>query len=208
MQGYIETLIIKDAAIDVAERGKYLKIIMDSSRKLSHLVSQLFEYSKLEARQIQPKKEPFFVNELASDILMKFHMLAAQKKISLKLDAEESLPLVFADVALVERVIQNLMDNALKFSPIGGEVYISLKNQEKGVEVCVTDNGHGIHEKDQAYIFERYKKSFNGQSSENKGAGLGLAIVKKILELHNVTINVKSSPVIGSSFWFQLPVYQ
>ncbi|MCB9297451.1 MAG: HAMP domain-containing histidine kinase [Lewinellaceae bacterium] len=207
VQGYIETLMMKEDSLLPEERKKYLEIVMDSSDKLSRLVAQLFEYSKLEADQIQPEKEPFLLSELAQDVAVKYQILALEKNIEIRLDTPPELPLVFADVALVERVLQNLMDNALKFTPPGGKVAIQLRNHNKGVEVRVSDTGPGIPESEQAHIFERYRKS---EATENKkvGTGLGLAIVKKILEIHNAAIQVQSKPGQGAAFWFMLPAYQ
>lgn len=207
MQGYVETMLLKEATLQPEERKKYLEIILGSSEKLSNLVSQLFEYSKLEANQIQPEKEPFFISELAHDALAKYKIIADDKNIALNLDSPKNLPLVFADISLVERVIQNLMDNALKFTPKNGEVSLILKPVENGVEIKVSDTGPGIPENEQAHIFERYRKATPAQS-QSTGAGLGLAIVKKILEIHNSTIQVQSQPNQGAAFWFQLPVYQ
>ncbi|MEN0050375.1 MAG: HAMP domain-containing sensor histidine kinase, partial [Bacteroidota bacterium] len=205
MQGYVETLIMKKDNIATEDREKYLNIVLNSSERLSKLVSQLFEYSKLEANQIEPEKEPFFIGELAQDVYSKYQILAKNKNIQLHLDASQELPLVFADVGLVERVLQNLMDNALKFTPENGEVTIQLAANKEAVEVKVSDSGPGISKEKQSYIFERYRRS---EVESNKGAGLGLAIVKKILEIHNSTIQVISKPNEGSTFWFQLPAYQ
>ncbi len=207
MQGYIETLMMKKDSLSEADQNKYLGIVLNSSEQLSRLVSQLFEYSKLEANQIQPQKEPFFVAELAQDIYAKYQILAQDKGIKLELDAPKDLPLVFADVGLVERAIQNLMDNALKFTPEGGSVAIDLVAQDTGVEVKISDTGPGIPESEQSYIFERYRQTDNTKAN-GKGAGLGLAIVKKILELQNATIQVTSRPNEGATFWFMLPAYQ
>ncbi|HMQ62528.1 MAG TPA: HAMP domain-containing sensor histidine kinase [Flavilitoribacter sp.] len=207
MQGYIETMMIKEKDLSAEDRRRYLRIMLDSSEKLSRLVAQLFEYAKLEAKQVQVQKEPFFLAELAQDILVKYRVLADKQDISLVLEAPAGLPLVFADVALVERVIQNLLDNALKFTPEGGEVTLCLKEDEKGVEVLISDTGPGIPESEQAFIFERYRR---GEAGKNKpaGAGLGLAIVKKILEIHQSAIQLRSAPNQGATFWFRLPAYK
>ena len=118
----------------------------------------------------------------------------------------EGLPLVFADISLVERVIQNLMDNALKFTPEGGTITLQLSHNESNVEFTVKDTGMGISEQDQTYIFERYRKA-KASTKENFGAGLGLAIVKKILDIHDASIRVISKPNHGAAFQFALPVY-
>lgn len=206
MQGYVETLIIKEDYISKSEQHKYLEIIIDSSKKLSNLVDQLFQYSRLEANQVQPEKEPFLLNELASDILMKYQLLAEEKGIHLELRSPDNLPPVFADIGLTERVLQNLLDNALKFTPKGGCISIRLENRLSGVEVQVSDTGVGISKADQAYIFERYRQ-VPDEKAAKKGMGLGLAIAKKILDLHQVKINLRSTPGEGTVFWFEFPAF-
>lgn len=206
IQGYTETLQIKDQKLSEKERNQLLETILKSTGNLERLIHQLFEYSKLEAKQVQPEKEPFFIGELAQDSLQKYLLLAQDKNISLQLEAPEKLPLVFADIALVERVFQNLLDNALKFTPPGGTIALSLKALDDQVEVHIADSGPGIPEEQQAFVFDRYFQNVEGEEKK-KGAGLGLAIVKKILELHDSSISVKSRLKEGTAFIFQLPVY-
>ncbi len=204
MQGYVETLLIREDRITPQEREKYLNTIMSSSEKLEQLIKQLFEYSKLEAKQIQPQKEAFFISELVQDNYHKYQILAQEKDINLEVNLSPDLPLVFADISLVDRVIQNLMDNALKFTPIGGTVGISLEKMNDAVKIKISDTGRGISKEQQSYIFERYQKTKN---QSNTGAGLGLAIVKKILELHDATIQVQSQLNKGTVFMFDLPAF-
>lgn len=205
IQGYIETLQIKDSDLSQEERKNYLNKINSSSERLAKLVAQLFEYSKLEANQIQPNKEPFLISELANDVHRNFKVLAKKKNIALKIEMKEKIPLVFADISLVERAIQNLMDNALKFTPNSGEVIVSIVPSSKNVEITVKDSGPGIAKENQHLVFERYRQTKTGK--EKEGAGLGLAIVRKILELHNSRIKVLSRPNEGTSFSFSLPIY-
>jgi signal transduction histidine kinase len=205
MQGYVETMMMKQDNLSEKDREKYLAIIYDSTKKLSVLVEQLFQYAKLEANLVKPEKEQFLINELASDVLMAYQLKAAEKGIRLAMDAPKSLPSVFADIALTERVLQNLLDNAFKFTPDGGKITIKLSAAQKGIRVQVADTGIGIAPEDQSYIFERYKQ-LDKEDTPKKGMGIGLAIVKKILELHQSTINVISEPGKGAAFWFVLPV--
>ena len=204
MQGYIETMLIKKDQLTATEQTKYLGIIFDSTKNLSRLVEQLFEYSKLEANQIVPQKEPVSISELVNDILTKYQLLAAEKNIILRMEAPPNLPLIFADIALMERVIQNLLDNALRFTDDAGSITVRLHNQAAGIEVAVSDNGVGIPLSKQSFIFERYKQ-LPGFEGSDKGMGLGLAIVKKILDLHQTNIHIKSAPGSGTTFWFLLP---
>ena len=206
IQGYIETLQMKDAKLTPQQREEYLTTINKSCDRLSKLIAQLFEYSKLEANQIEPQKEPFLIADLANDIQRNYAVLANQKNIALKLEMDEGIPLVFADISLVERAIQNLMDNALKFTPEGGQVILKIISQSENVEIAIKDSGPGINTTNQALIFERYRQTKTGEQKE--GAGLGLAIVKKIIELHNSSIKVFSKPNEGATFSFSLPVYQ
>ena len=206
IQGYIETLQMKETSLSVEERKEYLSKINSSGERLAKLISQLFEYSKLETNQIEPEKEPFLISELANDIHRNYQVLAQKKDISLSLAMQSQIPLVFADISLVERAIQNLMDNALKFTPEGGEVKVTITSDKGNVEISITDSGPGIAKENQQLVFERYRQTKTGK--EKEGAGLGLAIVRKIMELHNSSIRVFSKPNEGTTFSFDLPIYE
>jgi signal transduction histidine kinase len=203
MQGYVETLMMKKDHLSATDREKYLTIVYDSNRKLSVLVEQLFQYAKLEANLVTPQKEPFMISELAADIMMAYQLKAAEKKIHLHIETPENLPLVFADISLTERVLQNLLDNAFKFTPAGGTITIVLAETHAGVKVGVIDTGIGIPAEELTHIFERYKQ-IQPRSPQSKGMGIGLAIVKKILELHQTVIEVYSEPGKGTTFNFEL----
>ncbi|OQP64190.1 two-component sensor histidine kinase [Niastella vici] len=205
MQGYVETLMMKKDQLSATDSQKYLAIVYDSNRKLSVLVEQLFQFAKLEANLVTPQKESFMISELASDIMMAYQLKADNKGIRLNLEAPDNLPLVFADISLTERVLQNLLDNAFKFTPAGGSITIILSETNAGVKVAVTDTGIGISPEDLTHIFERYKQ-IHPRAAESKGMGIGLAIVKKILELHQAPIAVFSEPGKGTTFKFELQV--
>ncbi len=203
LKGYIETLQIKRDSLTEGERQEYLQITHDNVNKLSKLINQLFEYSKLEAEQITPVKEPFSITELSYDLLAKFNVIAEKKQIALELDKEEENSVVYADVGLVERALQNLIENAIKYTQPKGKVVVSIKRKEKNIEINITDTGTGIPKNEQPFIFDRHKQV--NKSHKKQGSGLGLAIVKKIMDLHDTTITVLSKPQKGSSFVFNLP---
>lgn len=206
LKGYVETLQIKKDSLSEEQKQEYLHITHTNIDKLSNLINQLFEYSKLEAEQVVPIKEPFSITELSHDLIAKFKVLAKQKEISLQLDNPEENCLVFADVSLVERALQNLIENAIKYTENGGKVTLSLLKKGSHIEIIITDTGNGIPINEQPFIFERYKQV--DKNVQKNGYGLGLAIVKKIMDLHDTTITVLSKPHEGSSFIFYLPAYQ
>lgn len=205
MQGYVETLMMKAKELPDEEKMKYLLIVHESTRRLGGLVEQLFQYAKLEANIVIPEKESFLINELASDILMTYQLKAAERNIQLEIKAPSRLSPVFGDIALTERVFQNLLDNAFKFTPHGGNITIELAQTVSGVSVKIVDTGAGIPFEDQPYIFERYKQ-LNKERNNTSGMGIGLAIVRKILELHQTTIQIFSEPGKGTAFQFTLPL--
>jgi len=205
LKGYVETMQMKAETLSEEEKDKYMTVINSSADKLSNLVAQLFEYSKLEAKQVTPNKEPFSITDLALDLVANYQVLGEKNGIELDLKVEKELPLVFADISLVERAILNLMDNALKFTPRDGKVTLHIASSNQNVTITVSDTGPGIKESEQSQLFERYRQA--KRSSQNGGVGLGLAIVKKIMELHNTSIQIISKPNEGSSFQFWLPSY-
>jgi len=206
LKGYVETLQMKKDTLSESEKEEYLQITHDNIDKLSKLINQLFEYSKLEAEQVTPVKEPFSITELSHDLVAKFKVLADKKQIELQMENPKENSMVFADVSLVECALQNLIENAIKYTQPNGKVTLSIRRKDKNIEINITDTGTGIPVNEQPFIFDRYKQV--NKSTKKQGYGLGLAIVKKIMELHDTTITVLSKPKEGSSFIFNLPAYQ
>ena len=203
IQGYAETLILKKDNIDRKEREKYLEIIYKNCDNLQELVTNLFELSKLQANQVTLNKEPFSIGELVHDVANKYRILSQKKGISINTIVSKDTPVVEADVLLIDRVLQNLIDNAIRFCIDGDTINIEITSGEpENVSVTISDTGAGITQDHLPHIFERYfKKDDRGGSS-----GLGLAIVKRIIDLHQSTINVKSIVGQGTTFNFSLPV--
>jgi signal transduction histidine kinase len=204
IKGYVETLQLKGRSLSPEEKEKYLDIILESTGKLSTLVTQLFEYSKLEANEIKPLKEPFSLCDLVQDTLQQYKMILEERNISLTSNLENQVPLVFGDVSLIERVITNLMDNAIKYTPTGGSINVVIVTGDNSVLFRIEDSGPGIAESEQKYIFERFKQGQENRKAKS-GAGLGLAIAKKILDIHASYIKVESQPNKGAVFIFSLP---
>ncbi len=206
IHGYIETLIIKEETITKVERDKYLKIILKTSEKLKNLVADLFELSKLETGHIKLKKEAFSMNELLIDSSKSFEVLAQQKNILINKNIAEVAPKVYADIALIDKAIQNLLDNAIKYTPENGTIDIELNILSSELEISIKNTGKGIPEKDLPFIFDRYYK-INKENLNIDGTGLGLAITKRIIDVHNSKIKVDSENNGQTTFSFTLPQY-
>ncbi len=205
IHGYSETILMKSETMTEEERKVHLTTILNSTERLKKLVEELFELSKLEARETKPVLEAFQLSELAQDIRHKNLILAKSKNINLTLDSPQDLPLAFADIAMIERVFQNLIDNAIKFTPEAGSIVIQLQKENDFIKVKISDSGIGISQEEIAHIYDRFNQ---GSEKKSKGLGLGLAIVKKILEVHEVEISTTSAPNKGTTFSFDIPVYK
>jgi signal transduction histidine kinase len=205
IQGYAETLIMKKDHLGKEEQSKYLEIIYSSCERLKKLVSELFDLSKLQTNQIKLNPEPFSIAELVSDIANKYRIISQKKGISINAFMPKDLPMVEADILLIDRVLQNLIDNALKFCKEGDFINIEIRQEtSEKIEVNIADSGEGISPDELPHIFDRYSKAKDFSDS----TGLGLAIVKEIIELHKTDIKVFSKPGNGTSFSFHLPAIQ
>lgn len=202
MQGYLETLIIRDTSLGEDQRRQYLETAHRHCQRLTRLVRELFELSKLDTGAIEPRRETFSLAELMQDVVQKFKLPADRKGVALRIQSPEGLYPVCADIALIERVLENLIDNALRYTPRGGVVELSLNQQPRQVEVQIKDTGVGVPKQALPHIFERYYRARQPDSPD--GTGLGLAIVKRILELHGSRIEVISEPRQGTRFRFPL----
>lgn len=205
INGYIETLQIKGESLSAEEKENYLKIIGNSTDKLTKLVADLFDLSKLESGQMQVKKENLNIQELLQDSGLKYELLAKSKNIAIATSISPVLPTVKADLYLLDRVIQNLLDNAVKYTPENGEISIEANPKGSGVEVKIKNTGGGIPQSDLDVIFDRYYM-IDKERQGVEGSGLGLAIVKRILEVHGSEIYIESDSDTYTEFIFELPV--
>ena len=203
IQGYLETVLIKSDSLNNEEKTKYIETTLANTKRLQNLVEELFELSKLEAKQTKPRFETFSLAELLQDIQQKYSLELKAKNITLNLEFPHNHQMINADIAMMEKVFQNLIDNSLKFTPSGGKININFINKSKSILVTFSDTGCGIAKEELPYIFDRYHKSKRVVSNQ-KGTGLGLAIVKKILELHNIEILVESEKNKGTAFYFEI----
>lgn len=204
VRGYIETMLMKNESMSAEDREKYLNIVLGSTKNLENLVADLFELSKLESEKVELRRERVNLLELLNDLSLRYKIIAEQKHLSFELIGSD-MGIVEIDIALMERAIQNLIENSMKFTPKGGKVTIELSRVNNSLKLNVRDTGVGIPEEYLPFVFDRYKK-LDSDKTHNSGAGLGLAIVKRIMELHELKIEVNSIKNEGTNFSFIIPV--
>ncbi|WP_456024391.1 HAMP domain-containing sensor histidine kinase [Pseudomonas protegens] len=204
LHGYLETLQLKDATLSAEERRRYLGIALDQSRKVGGLAQSLLELVRLEHGFVQPILERFSLIDLVQDIFQKFELTAEARQVELKAHFVPNLPTVCADLGLIERVLTNLVDNALRHTPQGGEIEFDLKHHGALVDVTVSDTGPGIAPELREGLFLR---PFNIGGARRDG-GLGLRIVHRILQLHGRDIQLLDMSGRGATFRFSLSTDQ
>lgn len=203
IQGYLETLLVRDERMDPSERQRYVTSALRQGKRLCKLIDQLFELAGLEARETLPDTEDVSLAELVQDVIHKFQATAERKGVSLESEFSLELPAVRADIGLIERAIDNLIENAIRHTQANKHVVVGLRERADGVEVRVRDEGPGIAEAELETIFDRFYRGDNRPDSVS-GAGLGLAITNRIVELHEGEIDVESELGAGSTFSFVL----
>ena len=203
LHGYLETLRLKEKSLTPPERAEHLDVALRHSERLVRLVAELFELAKLDAKEREPKWEPFSVPDLMQDIAQKFRLRSEQSGTALAVEVAGDVPLASGDVGLIERVMENLIDNAFEHTPAGGRIRIPVRPDGDLVSVAVQDAGAGIAPEDLPRIFDRFYQGGEGRAGGH--AGLGLAIAKRIVELHGASLDVHSEPGRGACFSFSLP---
>lgn len=209
MQSYLETLVQRSESLSSADRKRYLETALKQTRRLRRLVMQLFELSKLTSGGIVLEPEKFSLLELAHDCVQQFAIDADQRNVVLSVkpvnDETQQFDIV-ADIALIQRVFENLLANALRFTPAGGAIDIELsRNNANAVTVVVSDTGIGIPSDKLEHVFSRHYSETGVVKDSGGNAGLGLSIAQNIIELHQSTIHLDSCEKRGTRVTFSLP---
>ena len=204
LRGFLETMALKQSSLSPEERRTYLEGAIRQTDRLSRLVADLFELARLESGTQEMEVETLALAELAQDAVQQFSLQADERGIDLQVEVPGGAATVEGDMSLLARVLDNLLDNGLRFTSGGGQVTVGLSESPRWVSVEVRDTGCGIAPEDLPYVFDRFfgrKK----RDVESDHAGLGLAITKRIVELHGGTIEVVSQLGQGTTFSVTLP---
>lgn len=204
LQGYIETLALNADTLSPAESKRFIDISLKNAKNLKHLIDQIFELTYLESGHVTLNQESFPLAELLHDVTAKFALQAEDKNISISV---EKIPFdyhVFADIGKLERVLTNLIDNAIRHTPHNGHIKIQVVAQQDSLRVNISDSGVGISDNELAFIFDARYQASNSAKDHALHAGLGLAISCKLMALLDSKLTVESQLGQGTCFSFEL----
>lgn len=202
INGFVEGML--DGTIPEEKYGEYLKIVSGEGKRLTNLVNSMLDLSRIESGRESIVMSNFDICELIRRVVIRFGQKIENKGIIPVLDLPENKLTVKADSDKIERVLQNLTDNAIKFTGEDKHIIFSCKQKDGKVFVSVKDEGAGISEEDLKYIWERFYTVDKAHTGKKRGTGLGLAIVKSIIDLHGQKITVNSTQGQGTEFIFTL----
>ena len=205
IQGYVETLL--DGAIsDPQVNRRYLENASRNIDRLTALLTDLDQISKLERGELVLVRQPFVIQELVKEVFESLTGKAEKQRMQFVIKKDSESPLtVNADKEKIRQVLLNLVENAIKYGKTNGTVTASMyRTDGQHVLVEITDDGMGIPEKELSRIFERFYRTEEGRTRDSKGSGLGLAICKHIIEAHGETIHVRSTEQVGTTLGFTL----
>lgn len=204
LQGYIETLSLNSESLSDDDRKRFIDISMKNAKNLKRLIDQIFELAYLEGGQVTLNQESFPLGELLHDIAAKFALKAQDKGIELTVIPNHFDYHVFADIGKLERVLTNLLENAIRHTPENGSVTLNVTEQHQKLRIDIRDTGVGISDKEIAFIFDARYQATNSEKDTNLHAGLGLAICKKLMALLDSDLTVQSELGKGTCFSFEL----
>ena len=208
IKGYVETLVDAEDTMPPADRGRFLKTIQRHTERLNSLLEDLLALSRLESSQPGLLRERVDLGQLLASALEDFRARPAAEGHRFGLAIDPNTPPVLADPLKLGQVLDNLVSNALKYTPRGSRIDLGARmDSADTVEIAVRDNGPGIPPEDLPHIFERFYRVDKGRSRDKGGTGLGLSIVKHIVQLHGGKVWVESKVGSGTSFYFTLPLH-
>ena len=205
IQGFAETLL-SGALDDPANRRRFVEIIREHATRLARLTEDLLKLSRIEAGQLKLEFRPVSVAQLIESCVETAHFKAVPRQLAVNVHLPDELPAVRGDSNSLQEVLQNLLDNALQYTPAGGKIDVSASRSDSRVIVTVADTGIGIPQVEQERIFERFYRVDAARSREAGGTGLGLSIARHIMEAHGGRLWVESAVGEGSRFHFSIPV--
>jgi len=204
---WVVDLLVTDKVGSFDKKQKeYLEILRENSERLEELINKIVTVSKIEQGEFPMKKKKFSLEKLVAKAVKESKVYAAASNVEVETDISKEIPELLADQEQITEVIENLLNNAIKYSKKKGKVEILATVKEKKVYVEIKDTGMGIPEEDQKYIFRKFFRSKNAIKHQTQGSGLGLFIIKSIIKAHKGKVGFSSQMGKGTTFWFTLPI--
>jgi two-component system phosphate regulon sensor histidine kinase PhoR len=185
----------------------YYRIIVNETHRLTRLINNILEFSKIEQRKKDFRKTWTNLRPIALSVLDMYRFHLQQLNFEVTQDLDSDTPEVFVDADAVSQALVNLLDNAVKFSREDRRIHLSLKRFDGHVVLSVQDHGIGISDQEQTKVFEKFYRARSGITHATPGSGLGLSLVKHVLEVHGGRIALKSQPGVGSVFSMVFPIH-
>lgn len=205
IKGYASILLAEKLGTLPPPAKERLAKINRHSDELTHMINDLLDIAHIESGKVMMKRQPLELKSILEKILDLFSLQLKDRQINVQVNIADSAQKVFADATQIERVLINLLGNAMKFTPLQGKITITSKNSGGQVQIDVSDSGCGIPEDAQEHIFEEFYRVDNSINQQVKGSGLGLSLVKQIIQAHEGKIWLKSKENQGTTFSFTLP---
>jgi len=201
--GSLDTALSEKESLQPEERENLLEQALQESHSLSHILENLLELSRAQANRLALHNEPLEINVVIKSVIDRFPSTSIHRLI---LDLSEDMPEVEADRTRLERIIYNLVENAVKYSPSGGDIKITVRQENDHLTISIKDQGIGISSQDQALLFQLFQRLEKPGIENAVGTGIGLVVCKRLVEAHGGKIWVESIPDEGSTFSFTLPL--
>ena len=188
------------------KQTEYFRILKENIYRMNELISDLLTVSRIEASKLPMKKRAISLKNLVDSLISEYRSFAKASNVEIVFDCQENLPKINSDPFQVKLIIDNLMDNAIRYIQDRGKVRIKLFKKGNSLHFSVEDNGVGIPEEDRSYIFKKFYRSGNVLKYQTQGSGLGLYLSKAIIKRLKGKIGFTSKENVGSTFWFSLPI--
>jgi len=188
------------------KQTEYFRILKENSGRMGELVSDLLIVSRIETATLPQKRKEISLEDLIKKLISEFEPFAQASNVEIEFKSEENLPKILANPSQIRLVVENLLDNAVRYIKDRGKVKMLLSRRGQNLYFEIEDNGVGIPKEDQKYIFQKFFRSENILRYQTQGSGLGLYISKAIIERSGGKIGFKSQEGVGSTFWFTLPI--
>jgi len=188
------------------KQTEYFRVLKENSARMNELISDLLIVSRIETAALPFKKQEFSLEDLTKELISNFQPFARASNVQIEFQSKPDLPKVFADPSQIKQVIENFLDNAIRYIKAQGRVKIKIEKKNKDLRFEIEDSGVGIPKEDQKYIFQKFFRSSNATRQQTQGSGLGLFIAKSIIKRSGGEIGFQSEENKGSTFWFTIPI--